>query len=69
MNIGNYLKSVLLNLLVASPKTQSGGQQSICTQRGPEMGYLLYVYPNLSHENKVVGRECKFMLVKDFEVF
>lgn len=42
---------------------------SICTQTGPEMSYLLYVYPNLSHEYKVIGREYKFMLVKDFEVF
>lgn len=68
MNFGNYLESVILNLLVATLRTQLGGQQSICTQNGSEIS-VCSVYTLISHENRVIGRRYRFMLVKGFEVF
>ena len=67
MNFGNYLESVTLNLLVAMLRTQLGGK-SICTQNGSEIS-VCSICTLISHENRVIGKGYRFMLVKGFEVF
>ena len=67
MNFGNYLESVILNLLVATLRTQLGGK-SICTQNGSEIS-VCSICTLISHENRVIGKGYRFMLVKGFEVF